>query len=321
MNIKKFLSKIYSVTDYKCTHNLIKICGIKIKIAKKEFADKKKENLYYYYKKNNIDITTIPPAVGQMRDIQLANLELLKELDYVCRENNLTYWLDGGTLLGAVRHKGFIPWDDDIDTIMPRDSYDKIIEAFKKSSRNPDIYAKYVADLACPATCFIKIVHKKCKYLFVDIFPLDIYGEKLTKEEQIARTAEIAQKRKMLVNDCKNDSDTNIIRAKTKKYMDEILQTKCNLPESDFVRAIDMAHTGKNYIHSYETFFPLKDISFEGVDFPCINDTDTYLTDVYGKSYMGYPPKIGMAHSAYLEIPKEQMAVLNDLIKNSGCAG
>ena len=41
MNIKKFLSKIYSVTDYKCTHNLIKICGIKIKIAKKEFADKK----------------------------------------------------------------------------------------------------------------------------------------------------------------------------------------------------------------------------------------------------------------------------------------
>lgn len=90
MNIKKFLSKIYSVTDYKCTHNLIKICGIKIKIAKKEFADKKKENLYYYYKKNNIDITTIPPAVGQMRDIQLANLELLKELDYVCRENNLT---------------------------------------------------------------------------------------------------------------------------------------------------------------------------------------------------------------------------------------
>ena len=102
--------------------------------------------------------------------------------------------------------------------------------------------------------------------------------------------------------------------------MDEILQTKCNLPESDFVRAIDMAHTGKNYIHSYEIFFPLKEISFEGINFPCINDTDTYLTDVYGKNYMGYPPKIGMAHSAYLEIPEEQKAVLNDLIKNSGCA-
>ena len=78
--------------------------------------------------------------------------------------------------------------------------------------------------------------------------------KKLSKNEQYTRTIEISQKRKMLVNDCKNDSDTDIIRAKTKKYMDEILQTKCNLPESDFVRAIDMAHTGKNYIHSYETF-------------------------------------------------------------------
>lgn len=312
---------IFSITDYKNTHNLIRIFGIKIKIAKKEFAAKKKENPYYYYKKNNIDITTIPPAVGQMRDIQLANLELLKELDYVCRKNNLTYWLDGGTLLGAVRHKGFIPWDDDIDTIMPRDSYDKIIEAFENFSRNPDICAKYVADLACPATCFIKIVHKKCQYLFVDIFPLDVYGEKLTKEEQISRTTEIAQIRKKLVNDCIKDSDTDIIRAKTQKYMDEIKQSKCDLPESDFVRAIDMAHTGKNYIHSYETFFPLKEISFEGLNFPCINDVDTYLTDVYGKSYMDYPPKIGMAHTAYLKIPQEQMEVLKDLVKNSHCAG
>ena len=132
-----------------------------------------------------IDITSIPPAEGQIRDIQLANLELLKELDYVCRENNLTYWLDGGTLLGAVRHKGFIPWDDDIDTIMPRDSYDKIIEAFEKSSRNPDVCAKYVADSDCPATCFIKVLHKKCKYLFVDIFRLMFMEKNFQKMSSI----------------------------------------------------------------------------------------------------------------------------------------
>nr|QGT49779.1 hypothetical protein Melaina855_1660 [uncultured Candidatus Melainabacteria bacterium] len=314
------LRNIFSVSDYKNTHKLIKIFGIKIKVTKKKFAQKKKENPYYYYKKNSIDISTIPPAVGQMRMIQLANLELLKELDYVCRENNLTYWLDGGTLLGAVRHKGFIPWDDDIDTIMPRASYNKIIEAFEKSSRNSEIYAQYVADSACPATCFIKVMHKKCKYLFVDIFPLDIYGEKLTKDEQIARTVEIAQIRKTLVKDCEYDTDTNIIRTKILKYMNEIRQSKSDLSESDFVRAIDMAHTGKNYIHSYETFFPLKEISFEGLNFPCINDTNTYLTDVYGKNYMDYPPKIGMAHSAYLEIQEEEMDVLKDIIKDSHCA-
>ncbi|MDE6139246.1 MAG: LicD family protein, partial [Candidatus Gastranaerophilales bacterium] len=137
---------------------------------------------------------------------------------------------------------------------------------------------------------------------------------------QYSRTEEIVKIRKQLVKDCMNDNNTNEIRAKIKKYMNQIVQTKCNLPESDYIRAIDMAHTGKNYIHSYETFFPLKEISFEGINFPCINDTDTYLTDVYGKSYMGYPPKIGMAHSAYLELEKNHKAALENIVENSGCA-
>ena len=137
------LSKIFSIQEYGETHYKITIMGIVIKCPKAEYAKKKKENLYYYYKKNNIDITTLPPAEGQVRDIQLANLVLLKEMDYVCKQAGLKYWLDGGTLLGAVRHKGFIPWDDDIDTAMLRNDYEQIIEAFEKYSRNPDIYVGY----------------------------------------------------------------------------------------------------------------------------------------------------------------------------------
>ena len=85
----KILEDIFSITDYGETHHLLKLFGLKIKFPKREFAKKKKESPYYYYKKNNIDITTIPPATGQIRDIQLANLALLKELDYVCKQNGL----------------------------------------------------------------------------------------------------------------------------------------------------------------------------------------------------------------------------------------
>ena len=60
-----------------------------------------------------------------LRQVQLIQLEILKDFVKVCNKYNLQYFLDGGTLLGAVRHKGFIPWDDDLDVAMPRKDYDK----------------------------------------------------------------------------------------------------------------------------------------------------------------------------------------------------
>ena len=56
---------------------------------------------------------------------------MMKIFDELCKENNFEYWLDFGNLLGAVRHKGFIPWDDDVDLGMPREDYEKFIELYK----------------------------------------------------------------------------------------------------------------------------------------------------------------------------------------------
>lgn len=72
---------------------------------------------------------------NELRSCQLKQLEILKIFDRICRKHNLRYWIDGGTLLGAVRHKGFIPWDDDLDVAMPSEDYKNWIRSFRVNYR------------------------------------------------------------------------------------------------------------------------------------------------------------------------------------------
>ena len=70
-----------------------------------------------------------------LQEIQAISLEILKVFDAFCRENGIRYFLSNGTLLGAVRYKKFIPWDDDIDVLVPREDYDRLIRIFRDDDR------------------------------------------------------------------------------------------------------------------------------------------------------------------------------------------
>ena len=305
------LKKLFSITEYNDTHNLLKLFGIKIKYPNREFRKIRKGLIYEKYKKTGVDITSIPVAEGQIRDIQLANLALLKELDYVCKQCKLTYWIDFGTLLGAYRHKGFIPWDDDIDVGMLRDKYDKIIDCFNKTTRNSDLFADYEFCKNKSCQRIIKIQHKKCSHLFVDIFPYDNFGIALTENEQIEESKKIKAKRLEMQNDTAIDADKDEIEIKIEKYRSALLKNTRN-ENYDYVWGIDYSHHWKNWFTNKDVLFPLKEIKFENFSFPCINNIEEYLKKVYG-NYMNYPNKFGFGHSMFARLTKEDKEIINKL--------
>lgn len=303
---------IATISNYSETRNLITILGFKIKIAKREIAKERQENVFYQYKKDKIDITKVPPAQGLLRDIQLANLTLLKELAYVCEKNNFKYILDAGTLLGAVRHSRFIPWDDDIDILMLREDYEKIVSAFKNTTRNSDIYAEYHRDKDTNSQYFIKIKHKKCPFLGVDIFPLDSYGEHLSLKEQLIATNKICK----ILKHLKKEINPNISNEETKTILTKTMKEKILLSSTnengDFVYGVDFAHKLKNWFLDRDIVLPLRKIQFEDSKYTTVNKPKEFLKNIYG-DYMKYPKKMKILHYSYKNLTSEQLETIKKL--------
>ena len=126
----------------------------------------------------------------KLKQLQAVMLEMLKLVDKICRDNDIKYSLCSGTLLGAVRHKGFIPWDDDLDIRMTRDNYDKFLDVWEKlrpegyelqNKENTPIFPQSFSKIRKNNTTFIQHEWEKGMYntgIFIDIFPLDRIPEK-----------------------------------------------------------------------------------------------------------------------------------------------
>lgn len=245
---------------------------------------------------------------SELRKLQLVILEIMKVIDQICRENDIDYWVDAGTLLGARRHGGFIPWDDDCDICMMRRDYNKFIQVVKDQLPDGLVYenkdckdwSQKEVDLQ---PSFIKIFYLghfsgferasglPCHGTFVDVFPMDPMNEKLIDSRMGRFMHKLSFFRK---------SKPTKLRDHVKIFLqnsglEERWIAKCARLEENgdapyVVYGMDTPFMMREFMKKKEYIFPLTSIDFEGYEFKAPNNIHAYLEDLYG-DYMKIPPE------------------------------
>lgn len=239
-----------------------------------------------------------------LRAAQLKMLDILLEIDRVCKKNNLTYWIDFGTLLGAVRHKGFIPWDDDIDISMTTESYNRFKE-IAPTELGPDfiLQTEKTQPFARQGRGMFKVRLKNTMYLmqhdsvrqpyskglFVDVFdsvPYPTMNRRFFKflVRRISKSYGF-----MMYNQELNFG--NIIRyfvfPVEFAFFYSVWKFCCLFHKKDR-ELTPMTRLLYGYPSLKTDIHPLGEIEFEGHIFPCPNNPDARLRDMWG-DYMTLP--------------------------------
>ncbi len=285
--------------DSKSKHYVYEFFGMQLKVKNKqsvlyEYIDKKTDAVFNIFD-NYYDITKFPKAKFELRELQLTILELFKRIIKLCNENHLTYWLEGGTLLGAVRHKGFIPWDDDLDICMPREDYEKMLTILKKEFKNDPEY--YVRERAVKLNYYQIRIRNHNRNVGLDIFPVDEYFKSDLTPEEIKEITAVRKKAVKAFNKKwkehrMNSKEVAKSKADLLKFRDEIIM-KNNKPAQErpaLFYGIDFPYNNakSNTVMNYETVYPLKTMQFEDLTCFVPNDEHTYLKNLYG-NYMSFP--------------------------------
>lgn len=257
--------------------------------------------------------------MNDLRKAQILMLEMLVIIDELCKKNNIEYWLDAGTLLGAVRHGGFIPWDDDVDIAMDLENYTK----FKKIAENYK-EKRYVFDIPKKINKnklkYIKFLSKEHEIeeltrkggLFIDIFPYERYSKKRSTLDKIISKIYMIKANFNLRLFKWNLSN---ILVNLVKFIRGIVYSLIPIKLLDCYAKKQKNIKGKYIGYSLNTGFservklediyPLSTIEFEGYKFYCPGNYKNYLTKFYGE-YMQIPPENKrVSHALKIEINKE----------------
>jgi len=249
-----------------------------------------------------------------LKKLQNTELEILNEFVSICEKYNLEYFLAGGTLLGAVRHKGFIPWDDDIDVGMPRKDYNKFIKICKKELNSRFFLDCYETNKYCWSP-FAKIRIKNSKMIeslsknsksnqgiWIDIFPYNNINKKLSKTHQLQQKVNDCirtlitikldipyyngtEKKKRIIKFCLAFIPIKILHFVYKC----ILNININ-KDLEFMSCYSGAYGMTKETFKSNVFFPLSTVEFCGIKFKSPNKSHDYLTQLYG-NYLELPPK------------------------------
>lgn len=245
------------------------------------------------------------PDGSILRKQQLRMTEMLAVLDRICKKHGIRYWLIGGTLLGAARHKGFIPWDDDMDVQMLRDDYSRLMEilpnelpdnlAIQNRLTDPNYFYQYA-----------KLRDRRSRIeeglgydrvfrehgIFIDIFPIDRHPKFL----QRLSMATIGHCYKLLKSKTLGDREimkrVMMIVHANEKIIYPLFRLASNMARTGYyLDAFGVPYIVERHI---EDIFPLASMEFEGQHFPVPHDTDKVLRDQYG-DYMKLPNLDGIS--------------------------
>ena len=255
-----------------------------------------------------------------MTEFQSKLLDILKAFVRVCEKHNLTYFLVYGTALGAIRHKGFIPWDDDIDVGMPRKDYEKYIQLqseyegtpyFIQTFKTDPCYIYNYAKLRDSSTTFLENAFKNHRInqgLFIDIFPVDGMSREVGDREKIGKKNKFvwrqvyfsylpALRRKVHKRTFFKDILLNIVAGLF--YVFDIAHYR-NKRVERFVRKVPFEEakmagimfgfTWRINCMDADIFRETVKVPFEDIEVRVPKQYDRYLTLLY-KDYMKFPPK------------------------------
>lgn len=268
-------------------------------------------------------------------EVKNCALDILKWLKDFCAENNITWWLCGGTLLGAVRHKGFIPWDDDIDIMLPREEYEKLFRLFPQNSRyrfltsdNTNDFPYSYGKIIDTMTIKLEPLPKRYQKIGVDIdvFPIDNFPENDKNSIYLCNTISDCQRKleRLFAHFGKRNSfiktiGSNLVSlplvvlreckiVKISNYTRKIqqLSQKYNKEETGYKGIIAIAHYGIKEKNEASAYAQTVSVEFEGSEYPAPIGFRTYLKKLYGNDYMHLPPiENRITHHSYKAYWKE----------------